>query len=540
MERPGLLSTPEACLAIACLRRLADASDTLASAEIIALSDGGEPESWLENRLGYIAAGKPWHLWGEVEGFEHPVLASISCSREKLRCMSPAEALALVLSIADVRRTLAGWGPNEWRLRQRLQNIDALIAFAEKYEDHCKTQQQAATIGGLIIWLQDLKSAELDTQPGDAKSNAVRVLTHHGAKGLEWPVVIAADLNDDLKPRIWGLNVVTEKKSVDLKNPLAGRLLRYWPFPFGGQKTGMPIVDAIQGSDFGRLCDAREAEESKRLLYVSLTRARDLLVIPLSENKTSGGWMGLLNAEWMLPQGKKLKLPNGKEIPSEFWRLDASTAEETQTTKAYRPFWFSQRKEPNEKLPAVQSASAIEPWPAARVGEHVAIGKALKISGSETAENLGVVLHQLIAAEAINPSRDDAEDSVRKLINAWGLKNSLDAGEAMSYIRLFLKHLLDKYQPGCCIFAEYPVVHVLKNGQVVKGWVDLLADTPEGWIIVDHKFTDPYKGALDAEALKYSGQLKAYRDAVEAATEKPVTGCWVHLPACGKMLRVEF
>ena len=378
MERPGLLSTPEACLALACLRRMADASDTLASAEIMALSDGGEPESWLENRLNYIEPGKPSHLWGEVEGFEHPVLTSISRSREKLRYLSPAEALAFVIGIADVRRTIAAWGPNEWRLRQRLQNVDELIAFAENYEEHCRTQQQAATIAGLIIWLDDLQSSELDTQPGDAKSNAVRVLTHHGAKGLEWPVVIATDLDGDLKPRVWGLNVVSEKKTVDLKDPLAGRFLRYWPFPFGAQKTGMPVVDAIQRSDFGRLCDAREREESKRLLYVSLTRARDLLVIPLPGKKTTGEWMGLLQAEWMLPQGKKLKLPDGKEIPSEFWELDASTAGETKKTETYRPFWFGPRKEPTEKLLAVQNPSAIEPWPKARVGEHVSIGKDLK------------------------------------------------------------------------------------------------------------------------------------------------------------------
>jgi ATP-dependent exoDNAse (exonuclease V) beta subunit len=249
--------------------------------------------------------------------------------------------------------------------------------------------------------------------------------------------------------------------------------------------------------------------------------------------------MGLLNAEWMLPQGKKLKLPDGKEIPSEFWRLDASTAKETQTTKAYRPFWFGQRKEPNEKLPAVRNASAIEPWPAARVGEHVSIGKVLKMTGAETAENIGVVLHQLIAAEAINPSRGDAEDSARKLIDAWGLKSSLNAGETLIYIRQFLNYLSDKYQPGR-ILAEYPVVHVLKNGQVVKGWVDLLVDTPKGWVIVDHKFTDPLEDALDAEALKYSGQLKAYKDAVEAATDKTVAECWVHFPGSGRMVSLAF
>ncbi len=115
----------------------------------------------------------------------------------------------------------------------------------------------------------------------------------------------------------------------------------------------------------------------------------------------------------------------------------------------------------------------------------------------------------------------------------------MDGGEVVSYIRQFLKHLENKYKPTR-ILAEYPVTHVLKNGQAVKGWVDLLVDTPKGWVIVDHKFTDKPKDALEAEALKYSGQLKAYKDAVEAATERPVTECWVHFPGSGRMMSLAF
>ena len=109
----------------------------------------------------------------------------------------------------------------------------------------------------------------------------------------------------------------------------------------------------------------------------------------------------------------------------------------------------------------------------------------------------------------------------------------------MSYVRTFLKHLADKYKPTR-ILVEYPVVHELKSGQIVKGWVDLLIDTPKDWVIVDHKFAGPIEEALDAEALKYSGQLKAYKDAVEAATEKTVAECWVHFPGSGRMISLAF
>jgi ATP-dependent helicase/nuclease subunit A len=63
----GLLSTPEARLTMACLRRVADRDDTLATAEIIALESGHTPEQWLEDRLGYLAAhpeDKSGSRWG--------------------------------------------------------------------------------------------------------------------------------------------------------------------------------------------------------------------------------------------------------------------------------------------------------------------------------------------------------------------------------------------------------------------------------------------------------------------------------------------
>jgi ATP-dependent exoDNAse (exonuclease V) beta subunit len=60
------------------------------------------------------------------------------------------------------------------------------------------------------------------------------------------------------------------------------------------------------------------------LLYVSLTRARDLLIIPLSAKKAGGEWLDTLGADWMLPQSDQLKLPNGDRIPSRCRELEAA------------------------------------------------------------------------------------------------------------------------------------------------------------------------------------------------------------------------
>src|SRR5439155_10855809 len=83
LAESGLLATPEGRLAIACLRRLADPSDTLATAEIIALQGSATPVSWLEQRLEYLArlANTPEAVrvdrWGVDEPFAHPVVQAL-------------------------------------------------------------------------------------------------------------------------------------------------------------------------------------------------------------------------------------------------------------------------------------------------------------------------------------------------------------------------------------------------------------------------------------------------------------------------------
>ena len=90
------------------------------------------------------------------------------------------------------------------------------------------------------------------------------------------------------------------------------------------------------------------------------------------------------------------------------------------------------------------------------------------------------------------------------------------------------------------ILAEYPVEQVRKNGQVIKGWIDVLLETKEGWIIIDHKGSPRPRNEWEEEALKYSGQLEAYKNAIEASTGRNVLSSWIHLPIAGGMVKVAF
>ena len=539
IERAGLLDTPEGCLSLACLRRMADPKDTLASAEIIALSDCKEPESWLGNRLKYLKEDNPSYLWGEHKAYEHHIIKTIADHRDRLKILSPSEAVAVAINIADIRRIVTAWGPTDWRVRQRLKNLDALVNLAVEYEEYCKTQLQTATIAGLIQWLYDLNNAELDLQPGDPKADAIHVLTHHAAKGLEWPVVISTDLDFKLRTRIWGLNVESEKGIVDLKNPLSDRHIRYWPWPFGAQKKGIQVADKIESSAIGIACQTREIEESKRLLYVSLTRARDLLIIPLSEVKKTETWMETLNSDWMLPVDSKLTLPDGTIIPTAFRLFDAQDSETYYESPPYQPFWFVPREEKTEKLSALLRPSLMDKVQNAKIVDSKKIGIQLDLKGSPDMNQIGQAMHNLFATEIINNCQNDSLSTAARIIERFGVEKYLEPKDAISYTKFFVNYIKSFFNP-LTIYAEYPVQNNLNNGQLVKGWIDVLLNTNHGWVILDHKFTNKKNYKSDSGILKYSGQLLAYRDAVKNHKKVDNVKCYIHLPIAGKLVFINF
>ena len=69
---------------MACLRRLADPRDSLASAEIRTLVRNESPEDWLEERLTFLEGTEKAWLWGESGDFELPILRALAEARKDL------------------------------------------------------------------------------------------------------------------------------------------------------------------------------------------------------------------------------------------------------------------------------------------------------------------------------------------------------------------------------------------------------------------------------------------------------------------------
>lgn len=535
LGQAGLLATPEACLALACLRRLADPADTLASAEVIALHGALAPEEWLENRLKFLEAGGASRAWGIEGEFRHPVLTALETERQQLVLLSPSEALARAMAVGEVERAACAWGSTIFRAQQRLANLEALRALALGYEDACRQQRSAATIGGLILWLQDLQAAELDTKGLDPQAEAIQVLTHHGAKGLEWPVVICADLETEVREGIWGLHMASDRAEVDMNAPLEGRRLNYWAWPFGPQSSGIAVADAITEGPIGQKDWEVRVAEAKRLLYVSLTRARDLLILPFATKSKAAPWLDTLEADWLQPTEGILDLSGKEKIRCKRREL-AAPLNLPSSPKAESIPWFPPNKPRSEKLPATLLPSDFPPVPA-RVGRVHILGERIPVNGKPEMDLVGTAIHDIIAADLSKGLGVDRERAARELLKRNGLDSHLDAGSILARSEALCDWLKKEFQARAFL-PEWPIQTLLETGQRVAGWVDLLVDTPNGWILIDHKAFPGRKEEWPNRALEYSGQLSAYRRAVEKATGRPVLGQWIHFCVGGGVVEV--
>lgn len=527
-KRSGLLGTPEGCLALACLRRLIDPLDTLASAEIISLTHCESPETWVAQRMAFLEGPQTKsHQW--LEDDEHSPIAKLKGQRQRLPFLTPVEVLRTALDAANVRETVYRWGPTEQRSQHRLNNLAALQDHAEDYMTQCNAQHEPATGAGLVLWLYQLAEVKEDTQATGAAEDAIQLVTHHGAKGLEWPIVIAMDLTAELKSRLLGLSVLPSPTDISLQDPLAKRTLRYWPSFIGAQKSNIVLLDTLSASTEGVAAMEQEIQESKRLMYVSLTRARDNLILTMDGKKENGEWMDTLGADWMLPKEATLALPDGDIIPTLFLEFEADTT--MAQLPQFKPTWLTNNAPKTDTLPLRLSPSSVPANEAARIGEVIELGGRLEITGEYDPAALGSALHAVIATTLTGQA------STRRTLVDHGMENTIEAGAADESARRLINTINERFKSITCQ-TEYPLHYTTDDGQVVSGWIDLLLETDEGFILIDHKASPRARSDWEEIALGYSGQLDAYAEGITKATGKPVVSRWIHFAVTGGLVEL--
>jgi len=534
--QPGLLKTPEAVLAVACLRRLNDASDTLASAEIISLSDCDDPEIWVSDRLSFLNAGHLSQDWRETGDQAHRILSRLATLRQDLLLMAPAEALATAIADCHLPSIVLGWSRSADRGRIRIANLEALVAMARQYETVCDITKQGASVSGLLLWLNQQAKDENDGLALPA-IDAVQVLTHHAAKGLEWPIVILMDTHGDVKDGLWNSLRATSREPITAADPLRKRTLRFWPWPFGQQKK-LPLKDEIAISATGIKFQQLANEEAKRVLYVSMTRARDLLIFANQRSEApDGSSLKTLDASWLTSPDDShyITLPNGKKILS----LPMPELKEATiiTETPEQLFWFETPVTYQEHLARTFNPSKADSPPMKVINE-VTLGQRIDVGSSVDWATVGHAVHAAIALAFVNTSRPLVIKDVESILQGYQLSAHVSATALVSQINHLAAWIAQEW-PGATALPEWPIEAILKNGQILNGRIDLLIDAGAHWILIDHKSNPGARSNWAELANKHGGQLLAYKEAVENATGKPVKEIWIVLPVSGGAMRLE-
>lgn len=280
IARAGLLETPEGRLVLACLKYLLYARDHLAVAEIRILSAHDSLETLVADRLQWLEENPEAERrrWSQ----DLPLIRQLNQIRPLAGELSASEMLQLLVETLDLRRLVVSLG----NAAQALDNLDMLRRYALDYESACTRLHSAATLSGFLLWLNKLAENDNDDQGSGESPDAVKVLTYHKSKGLEYPVVVCHNLDHRLREKIWGINIIQQREQPDLDDILAHRLLRFWVNPYSDQFKNTRLDDTLQNHAAWTEARRIALEEEARLLYVGLTRARDHLIFPSSANGT--------------------------------------------------------------------------------------------------------------------------------------------------------------------------------------------------------------------------------------------------------------
>jgi len=535
--RSGLLGTAEAIYVMACLRRINDPTDTVATALVITLADSTPIETWLADRLQHLATdeAKPYE-WLTTGDSAHELIARLEKLRPTLTALTPLEVLRLAAAESQVARLAGQWSTSPHESRNRMSNVEALVELGKTFEDECVAAKRPATVSGMLRWLDELASQEDDNRATSA-GNAVSVLTYHGAKGLEWPVVVLTSLDAIARTSLWGVRARTVG-GFDPQQPLANRFVHCWLKSWGKRSQPQAALNA-EASVTGQAMQAEALAENKRLLYVGLTRARDINVALSFVRKSGPGraWVGEIQgaAELLFGDSEIVTTLEGKQLSrlSKSWSKDECSAEPP--SKAPEAcHWFTARPrvqaEPLWHRPSSASGGTFT------VVETDAVGVRLSLAGKPDMASLGTALHLCIARAGVLGGISPPD--VERILKIWAVADSVDKNAVCTQTSAFQAWVAKRW-PDCPVYVEVPIEANGPNGTRIRGRIDLLVELPDSWILMDHK-SNPGGSARDEDLVAEHGpQLESYSHALLNATGKPVSERWLYMPVAARAVRLS-
>lgn len=347
----------------------------------------------------------------------------------------------------------------------------------------------------------------------ETDADAVRIMTIHAAKGLEFPIVIMSGMTS--QPR--------RSQGVQL----------LWP---PGDGYAAKLTKTIQTGDFQAALPVDEqmdGYEKLRLLYVAATRARDHLIVSL--HRVDGSMTS--TAAKAIADAQGATVADAVEFGGYDYQVSPAEVAPVSLPPAFQE-WLATIEVARARtrvVPAI-SASGLEgtepaialvhhpdpglakgprdlelpPWTKGRYGS--AVGRAVHAVLQSVDLGAGSGIDDAVAAQSVAEGVVGQVQLVRSLVES-ALASDLTKRAATR------EHWRETY-----------VGTVLNDGTVLEGYIDLIYREDNGeLVIVDYKTDAVPTGAVESRVTYYKPQMDAYCQALAAATGYPVSATLLFL-----------
>ncbi|MGN6571964.1 MAG: double-strand break repair helicase AddA [Pseudolabrys sp.] len=481
-------------IAVMDLMVLADAlllpQDDLAVATVLKSPLFGVDDTALEK----LAWRRPDSLDAALRAQRPDLAARFDTIRGQSRALSPFAFYAWLLGAHDGRRQFLS------RLgHEAADALDEFLNLALDYE-----ARETPTLQGFVAWL---RAAEAEVKRDmEMERDEVRVMTVHGAKGLEAPIVILADTTTRpegaIPPKL--LSLPAEKSPPGAAHPMI------WA---GARANDSATMAAARAAKLQEATD-----EYRRLLYVAMTRAAERLIVAglKGDNRIPDGcWYALVEnalGDASKPEPADDGIGDGDGTVRRFRKApddghaNAPAGEERQAVaepSVTLPPWLTHDAPRSATAPTLTPSGLPE-------GE----ARPPSFAGRTQALLRGSLTHRLMQSLPDIPDarrRAAAEDY---LARAGGDLPAEERATIAEQVLRLLAHagFAALYTLGSR--AEVPIVgRLLVNGEQrrVSGQVDRLVVTPDEVLIADFKTNRPAPQRIEDVPPGYVQQLALYR-----------------------------
>ncbi len=509
----------------------------------------------------------------EVPTSLQPIVDALALLRSLhgLRNYRPVEETInrlLVATRAHAAFVLRPWG------EQALANVLRVAELARTYE-----AAGSISFRGFVERLRQEAEGEAPEAPiVEETSEGVRIMTVHRAKGLEFPVVVLADITAGIAGN--------PGRYVDAERGLCALRLGGW------QPWDLLDHEADEL--------ARDRAEGVRVAYVAATRARDLLVVPAVGDDpfaagweaASDGWVSPVHAAvypsaerrrasteapgcpafgddsvlerldrdvpgrdnvrpglhvfgadaaryevtWWDPRRLALDAPRSYGLRREDLILDPGRSIVEADRRRYEE-WRAGRESAQQRggRPSLLVRAATE-WARATPvedettarAEGVALVVAARGATRPAGPRFGTLVHAVLATVALDATADKIAEAVSLQARILGAPAD-EAQAATDVVAAALGHPLmararEAWRAGRCR-REAPVTVRVADGSLIEGVVDLAFEEADGWTVVDFKTDTEIVSAVAT----YRRQVALYASVIEKATGRPATAVLLQL-----------